>query len=94
VKITDVIPHIVKPGLPGDTSDQSAWAFIEIQTERDHGLERGHQVRSWRKFHYPERREPREGGLHRRETCLIVTAALSRSHVQHYGADGVRLDRS
>jgi hypothetical protein len=34
VKITDVIPHIVKPGLPGDTSDQSAWAFIEIQTER------------------------------------------------------------
>jgi galactonate dehydratase len=33
VKITDVIPHVIKPGLPGDTPDQSAWAFIEIRTD-------------------------------------------------------------
>ena len=33
MKITDVIPHVIKPGLPGDTPDQSAWAFIEIRTD-------------------------------------------------------------
>ena len=33
MKITEIIPHVIKPGLDGDTDDQSAWAFIEMRTD-------------------------------------------------------------
>ena len=33
MKITEIIPHVIKPGLDSDTDDQSAWAFIEMRTD-------------------------------------------------------------